>query len=288
MAAISAHTLGITLGVLLFAAGAAAQAPDDAGPPATSSADGAAAPIPVGTAAAPEAAMPPVASSSTPAVASTPLPPLKPPARPKINRLLLGGGALFGFFNPDGVNTYLKNWVEAQHGYTTQGTPHMLLHVGPRAAVVFSPIPYIDITVLGELAWAPKVATLENGTGKSTYFSYTRLSGGALANIHIPLREQSIFFGGGVLYSKLAFEEYTAETPGFRVQVGTRIPISNTLAVDGFLAFDSMAKDTGKPMNAGRNSRPDGSYTIGQTPGTMTLSYTAIVVGGTVYVGLLP
>jgi hypothetical protein len=192
---------------------------------------------------------------------------------------LIGAGIGIGIFLPRHVNDYLEDWTSS-HGATDQvGFSEMLLNFVPRVTATYIPIEYVQLQILGEIGWAPKVMTV-TGAGaeeETEFFHYVRYSPGALANFHLPVNanRQAIFVGGGVLYHWLRFEgggaDYKAEALGYRAQLGYRFYI-RAIAPEVFVAFDYVKADSNKAIAPGEQD--------------MILEYTGGMIGGNFYFDL--
>ncbi len=230
---------------------------------------------------------PPPAEPAPPTARAAPPPrPVKPPPPPrKIGRprsrlaaaatrtLFIGGGLTFGFFWPGDVNDHMESWQNSQGDIVVQqsGFSGMIFNLVPRLAVSVVPVRFVEITGLMEVGWGPKIITVIGGD--SEFFNFVRYSPGATVNAHIPIsdRRDSIFLGGGVLYHHLVFKDYSANAIGFRGQAGYKM-FTNSIMVEGFLAFDWATGDTGMPR----------TYSDGE----MNLNYTSVQIGFNVYYGI--
>lgn len=188
--------------------------------------------------------------------------------------LFVGGGLTFGFFYPGDVNDHMQSWQNSQGAVVIQqsGFTGMVLNLVPRLAVSVVPVRFLEITGMAEVGWGPKIITVLNAD--SEFFNFMRYSGGATLNAHIPIsdRRDSIFLGGGVIYHHLSFQEFSADAVGFRGQAGYKM-FTNSLLVEGFLAFDYTIGDTGMPKKYG--------------DGEMSLNYTSVQIGFNVYYGII-
>ena len=188
--------------------------------------------------------------------------------------LFVGGGLTFGFFWPGDVNDHMQSWQNSQGSVVVQqsGFSEMIFNLVPRLAISVVPIRYLEITAMMELGWGPKIITVINGD--SEFFNFMRYSPGAVLNAHIPIsdRRDSIFLGGGVFYHHLGFQDFSANAVGFRGQAGYKM-FTNSIMVEGFLAFDYTTGDTGMPKVYGG--------------GEMVLNYTSVQIGFNVYYGII-
>jgi hypothetical protein len=75
----------------------------------------------------------------------------------------------------------------------------------------------IDLSLIAEYAIAPKYIY-----GYDIFYHFDRLSPGLIAKFHIPVKsgQNSIFFAPGLLYHSMKYEEFKANTLGFRLETG--------------------------------------------------------------------
>ena len=280
----------LLLGVLVLPVSAGAQeAPEEPGVNAPPASHPAAEPAPVEPPPPPPEVVAPRRPPPRPVKPAPPPPPPKKIGRPRsrlaaaaTRTLFIGGGLTFGFFWPGDVNDHMESWQNSQGGIVVQesGFSGMLLNLVPRFAVSVVPIRFVEITGLMEIGWGPKIITVRNGD--SEVFSFVRYSPGATVNAHIPIsdRRDSIFLGGGVLYHHLVFKDYSADTVGFRGQIGYKM-FTNSIMVEGFLAFDYATGDTGMLKTYNKcNGDPDCNP-------EMNLNYTSVQIGFNVYYGII-
>jgi hypothetical protein len=192
---------------------------------------------------------------------------------------LIGAGIGIGIFAPRDVNNYLDDWTTAQGAVETIGFSEMVINYAPRITASYIPIEYVQLQILGEIGWSPKVMTI-SGSGVedgAEWFHYVRYSPGALANFHLPVNSnrQAIFVGGGVIYHWLRFEgggaDYKAEALGYRAQLGYRFYV-RAFAPEIFVAFDYVKGDSRKAIAPGERD--------------LVLEYTGGMVGGNFYFDL--
>ena len=187
--------------------------------------------------------------------------------------LFLGGGLTFGFFYPGDVNDHMQGWQNTQGDIVIQqsGFTGMVFNLVPRLAISVVPVRFLEITAMMEVGWGPKIITVIGA--ESEFFNFMRYSPGATINAHIPIsdRRDSIFLGGGAFYHHLGFKDFSADAVGFRGQAGYKM-FTNSIMVEGFLAFDYTVGDTGMPKVYG--------------DGEMVLNYSSVQIGFNVYYGI--
>jgi hypothetical protein len=208
---------------------------------------------------------------STAASLSTAVPSAEPSLeRATMPRFLVGGGLSLGVFAPGDVNDALR-W-KTRGMVATQGFPDMFLHFVPRVVVGFAPIENLELQLMGEAGWAPKVLTVVN-TGHTELVMFSRVSPGLLVNAVFPneTRKRAVFLGAGALYHAMSFESYRGSTPGFRLQGGMRLMSQRHFVVDVLGAFDYAVAGTGRP-------KPTSSA-------EMFLNYTSVQLGANMYWG---
>jgi len=139
------------------------------------------------------------------------------PAKP-IKKFYFGVSPSIGFFNPVGVNNYIKNKLEEQNITINFGYPQMFMNYGIN---VLGSYYYKQISITGsmELSYAYKYVSIPNGT--SHVYSFERTSLGLTSNYYIPLSSRrSLFIGAGVLDNFMFFERFKASSIGGRAQAG--------------------------------------------------------------------
>jgi len=122
----------------------------------------------------------------------------------------------FGFFNPSDVNTYIENDLSA---YSIEfGTTDLVMNfnIGLGASLRFFEL--FEIQPVFEYSIAPKIIS---GADKS--YSFTKMSGGVIANLLIPLsdsKKHSIIIGAGMLFNQINFEDFSGSSFNPRFQAG--------------------------------------------------------------------
>jgi hypothetical protein len=127
-------------------------------------------------------------------------------------------GVGIGFFYPRDVNNYIESSLPS--GYTTEyGFSELIMYLDVHAGITFR-MKQFDISGMVEYDIAPKLIMVTNGDDIN--FFYNRLAPGITANYYIPVASgrHAFFIGGGVNYSFLKLEDFTASNPGFRLQAG--------------------------------------------------------------------
>lgn len=130
-------------------------------------------------------------------------------------------GVAIGFFNPKGVNNFIKNDLSSNNIVTTTSSD-MFAYYEAHGGLTLK-IKFIGISGFAEYATSPKWIIVTNGSSRSYYFNRTTL--GVSTDFFIPLgtSKHSIFFGGGITYNFLKFKAFKASDPGFRIQAGASL-----------------------------------------------------------------
>jgi hypothetical protein len=164
---------------------------------------------------------------------------------PRMLMFLLGPGFNLGIFRPKDVGRYIDEVVNADSAQVQEGFTDMVINIVPRITFKFLPIEYVEIEAVAEIGWGPKAVVVVGGSSES--FHFVRFSAGGTVSGHIPLRNyrNSLFFGGGVLYHSMRFEDYEAGTPGYRGQMGFRF-YGRRFTPEIFASFDYIKGYSGK------------------------------------------
>ena len=155
---------------------------------------------------------------------------------------------------PKEINDYLENWASSRSAEIEDGTSAIVLSLMPRVAITFAPIEYVQIQVVGEIGWAPKVLTLVDDY-LDTYtesFHFLRYSTGGTVNGHLPVARGrgSVFIGGGVLFNVLRFKSYQEIAPGYRGVMGYRFYSRRVFCPEVFFEFNYIKAETGDEPGA--------------------------------------
>ena len=136
----------------------------------------------------------------------------------KEKNLYFGIGFGFGFFYPSDVNDYIK--ANTKDIIITSGIEDLFLNLVGRVSLTYRINKTIDISLIGEYAWAPKYISVSGGDDE--YFHFDRVSPGFIAKFHIPIGsgKHSIFLAPGLLYNFMKFEEFKANAIGARLEAG--------------------------------------------------------------------
>jgi hypothetical protein len=230
----------------------------------------------------PLSALPPEAGAET-AMSSDSEPAPVSRSGPRRNLVLLGPGLGFGCFYPKDVNDYIENWTDLQGATLESGFTAMVFNIVPKVAFSYAPIEYVQIQVVGEIGWAPKILAIAGGdTG---VFHYMRYSLGGTINGHLPLKggKLSVLIGAGGLFSWLRFESFGAATPGVRGLVGLRMFLEK-LVPEVFLEFNWIKDNSDeKHLVPERVRSADGSFTDQVSYKQLEMSYTGITLGVNFY-----
>jgi hypothetical protein len=129
-------------------------------------------------------------------------------------------GLGIGFFYPSDVNDYMENDM-ASLGVAGSYNTSLYMYLEVKAGLTYR-MKCFDITGGFEYDLAPKFIFVSGGSVSSITYFYHRLSPEISSNYYISAKnsKNAFFIGGGVNYSFLSFEEYSASAPGFKVQLG--------------------------------------------------------------------
>ncbi len=129
-------------------------------------------------------------------------------------------GLGIGFFYPADVNDYMVIDMASQGAVGTFNT-EMYMYLEVKAGLTYR-LKSFDVTGGIEYNVAPKYVIVEGGNVNSITYFYHRFSPEISANYYISNKngKNAFFIGGGVNYSFLSFEEFSASAPGFKLQLG--------------------------------------------------------------------
>lgn len=136
-------------------------------------------------------------------------------------KFLVGIGIHIGFFSPDDVNQYIESWLAEENLIESVGFSDLVLNLGAHFDLGYRINDYVELYGTIEYSAGMKYIKVIGGTSK--FFNFNRFSPGVVANALIPLSKNaknSIFFGGGVFYHAMRFENYECNVPGYRGQFG--------------------------------------------------------------------
>jgi hypothetical protein len=171
-------------------------------------------------------------------------------------------GVGIGFFYPEDVNNYIKDFITA--GYTTVNT-ELYMYLEVKGGLTFR-LKNVDFTAALEYDIAPKYVVVDVGGNIS--YSYSRVAPEISANYFIPNKsgKNAFFIGGGISYSFMKFKEFSASNPGFKIQTGYSLQF-NKINIQPYIAF--------RYVKATDNGITD----IDTLPGSFDLSYTGGQIG---------
>ena len=161
----------------------------------------------------------------------------------------IGIGLNLGFFYSAAINNYIKNDLSSYN--ISSGTTDMFLGFTPAISLSLMPIKYLNIQILGEIRWSPKISV------KADYH-FLRYTTGLMIHGYFPfgaLEKFGILIGAGGLYHHYNFEEYKTDSFGIRGQIGLRFNFSK-IAIDVLASYDFAPADAVKgtlKMNLGDN-----------------------------------
>ena len=153
-----------------------------------------------------------------------------------------GVGFSYGIFYPGDVNDYIE-YLTA-NVVVTDGSEEIFRNIVGRISLTYRINKTVDLSLIGEYAWAPTYIVV-SGSSDFIYFHFDRLSSGLIAKFHIPVKsgQNSIFFAPGLLYHSMKFEEFKANTLGFRLETGLSFNF-NWANLQPFICYDfAKAKD---------------------------------------------
>jgi len=122
-----------------------------------------------------------------------------------------------GFFYPKDVNDYIQDEIISDYGSSYNTDLYMYLEI--KGGVTFR-LKSVDFSALLEYDIAPKFVVVSGGNNIS--YSYSRFAPEISVNFYIPNQSgnHAFFIGGGVNYSFMHFKEFSASSPGFKLQLG--------------------------------------------------------------------
>jgi hypothetical protein len=129
-----------------------------------------------------------------------------------------GVGVSYGFFYPGDVNDYIK--ADLSHVTITSGVEDLFLNLVGRMSFTIRVHKAIDLSLIGEYAWAPKLIVVSGG--EDIYFHFNRFSPGLVAKFHVPVGsgKNTLFFAPGITYNLMKFEVYKANALGAKAEIG--------------------------------------------------------------------
>lgn len=153
-------------------------------------------------------------------------------------KFLVGIGIHIGFFNPEDVNQFVEDWLSDEGLIETVGFSDMILNLGLGFDLGYRINDYVELYGTAEYSAGMKYIKVVGGTSK--FFNFGRFSPGLVVNALIPLSQNaknSIFFGGGVFYHAMRFEDFECNAPGYRGHFGISL---NNFGFNPqiFLAYD--------------------------------------------------
>ncbi len=146
-----------------------------------------------------------------------------------------GIGFGIGFFYPGDVNDYILD--NTSNLLITNGVADIVTNIVGRVSLTYRINSSVDLSLIGEFAWAPKYLVLS--VGDDLYFNFNRVSPGLIAKFHIPIKsgQNSIFFAPGLLYNTMKFEEFKGSALGFRLETGLSFNF-NRVNLQPFISYD--------------------------------------------------
>jgi len=122
-----------------------------------------------------------------------------------------------GFFYPGDVNDYIEEELVAG---TIATNTELYMYLEVKGGLTFR-LKQVDFSALLEYDIAPKFVVVSGG-GDDFSYSYSRISPEISANYYIPGKsgKNAFFIGGGINYSFMKFEDFSASAPGVKVQLG--------------------------------------------------------------------
>ncbi len=153
----------------------------------------------------------------------------------KNKHFYFGVGISYGFFYPGDVNDYIK--ADLSHVSITSGVEDMFLNLVGRMSFTIRVHKSIDLSLIGEYAWAPKFIVVSNGGDE--YYHFNRFTPGLIAKFHIPIGsgKNTIFFAPGLTYNIMKFEMYKANAPGAKAEIGLSFNFRK-FSMQPFICYD--------------------------------------------------
>lgn len=170
------------------------------------------------------------------------------PTGPRKLMLLIGPGIGFSFMYPKEVNDYLDYFVDSQGASMEEGFSGLVLSIQPKLAIAFAPIEYVQIQVVGEIGWAPKIIAVYGGNSESFHYMRYTVGGTIAGNIPLQGGRKAISLGGGALFNVLSFEGIQEIAAGGRGVFGFRFYGRKAFTPEIFLEFNWIRASTGAPM----------------------------------------
>jgi hypothetical protein len=142
-------------------------------------------------------------------------------------KVFVGLTAGMSFFDPSGVNQYIKNTIGDVT--VTQGFSDIILNLNGSLSIIYKINDRTDISGIFDIAIAPKIIYYENESGGYT-FNFYRLSPGAIVNLYFGNSKESKFvLGGGVLLNFMGFEDFSGVSPSLRLQAGQNFQMGSVI-----------------------------------------------------------
>jgi hypothetical protein len=145
----------------------------------------------------------------------------------------LSGGT--GFINPVDVNKYMTDRYRGYFLYPRDPSMKIALVLDTFFSLRFSR--YMDIQTGAGLGWASETVKDSHGH-RSDMYNFFRFSWATLANLHLPVKDNSIVLGGGPLYSHLTMESMKAGSKGYRIRWGYNVH-GNDMIIRFFAFYDN-------------------------------------------------
>ena len=131
-----------------------------------------------------------------------------------------------GLFYPRDVNKYIEN--ETSNMIVTSGIGGftLLSYYEIKGGITFR-LKNVDFNGMLEYDIAPKYVLVTNGDNVS--YMYSKFSPEISTNFYIPGKsgKHAFFIGGGLNYIFLKFKQYSAASPGFKLQLGYSMQFGN-------------------------------------------------------------
>lgn len=142
-------------------------------------------------------------------------------------------GLAIGFFYPKDVNQYIKD--EITSSYSTSTNTDLYAYFEVKGGITFR-LKHVDFNGMLEYDIAPKLGIVIGGDNISYY--YNKLSPEVSANYYFPGRSSrhGFFVGGGENYNFMKFKEYSASSPGIKLQFGYNMQF-HKLNLQPYVAF---------------------------------------------------
>lgn len=142
-------------------------------------------------------------------------------------KIFFGISGGMSFFDPSGVNGYIKNYLSAKNELIESGFSDIVLNLSLKLDLSYKVNENIDLSGIIDLAFAPKIIVITNSNNTES-FSFNRYSPGATFDYYIGGRKDNkLILGAGILYNFMGFQGYTGSGISFRMEAGKSIQVGS-------------------------------------------------------------